>query len=156
MVPADMRVLRSQNLVVNETVLTGESIAVPKRPELLLSNRRRYMRATTPVSPALLSSGEAVAVVVETGVRTAMGTIAKLTVETTKESEFSKGIGRFSRFILRMILVTLVFVFVGKPAPEGRLGGYHRTGGLLHRARGQRGPGASSCRDDGVALEGGP
>ena len=48
-----------------------------------------------------------------------MGTIARLTVETTKESEFSKGIGRFSQFILRMILVTLVFIFVANLLIKG-------------------------------------
>ena len=48
-----------------------------------------------------------------------MGTIARLTVETTKESEFSKGIERFSRFILRMILVTLVFIFVANLLIKG-------------------------------------
>lgn len=34
-VPADVRVLTSQNLVVNETVLTGESVPVPKLPDTL-------------------------------------------------------------------------------------------------------------------------
>ncbi|HNL85940.1 MAG TPA: HAD-IC family P-type ATPase, partial [Methanoregulaceae archaeon] len=120
MVPADVRVLRSQNLVVNETVLTGESVAVPKRPDLLpLEPQTIYESHNLCFSGTSVVGGEAVAVVVETGVRTAMGTIAKLTVETTKESEFSKGIGRFSRFILRMILVTLVFVFVANLLLKG-------------------------------------
>jgi len=119
-VPADVRVLTSQNLVVNETVLTGESVAVPKRPEALdtlppdvYGSHNLCFSGTTVVG------GKAVAVVLATGARTEMGTIAKLTVETTKESEFSKGIGRFSQFILRMIFVTLVFVFVANLLLKG-------------------------------------
>lgn len=119
-VPADVRVLTSQNLVVNETVLTGESVPVPKLPDTLdavpvdvYGSHNLCFSGTTVVG------GEAVAVVLATGAQTAMGTIAKMTVETTKESEFSKGIGRFSQFILRMILVTLVFVFVANILLKG-------------------------------------
>ena len=119
-VPADVRVISSQNLVVNETVLTGESVAVPKRPDRIpVEPQTVYDSHNLCFSGTSVVGGEAVAVVVETGARTAMGTIAKLTIETTKESEFSKGIGRFSRFILRMILVTLVFVFVANILIKG-------------------------------------
>jgi len=119
-VPADVRVLTSQNLVLNETVLTGESVPVPKCHDTLdtvpgdvYGSNNLCFSGTTVVG------GEAVAVVLATGARTAMGTIAKLTVETSKESEFSKGIARFSQFILRMILVTLVFVFVANILLKG-------------------------------------
>ena len=119
-VPADVRLIGTQHLIVNETVLTGESVPVPKshaipaaEPQTIYESHNLCFSGTSVVG------GEAVAVVVETGVRTAMGTIVKMTVETTKESEFSKGIGRFSRFILRMILVTLVFVFVANLLLKG-------------------------------------
>ena len=119
-VPADVRILSSQNLVVNETILTGESVPVPKRPDLLLEEPHTiYESHNLCFSGTSIVGGEAVALVVETGVRTATGTIAALTMETTKESEFSKGIGKFSRFILRLILVTLVFVFVANLLIKG-------------------------------------
>ena len=119
-VPADVRLISTQNLVVNETVLTGESVPVPKRPDIpAVEPQTIYESHNLCFSGTSVVGGEAVAVVLETGIRTAMGTIAKLTVETTKESEFSKGIGRFSQFILRMILVTLVFVFVANLLLKG-------------------------------------
>ncbi len=112
-VPADVRILSAHNLFVNETTLTGESVPVPKRPDVLDAEPRSvYESHNLCFSGSSVVEGDAIAVVLETGTRTAMGTIAKLTVETTKESEFSKGIGRFSRFILRLILITLVVVFV--------------------------------------------
>ena len=119
-VPADVRLISTQNLVVNETALTGESVPVPKRPDIpAVEPQTIYESHNLCFSGTSVVGGEAVAVVLETGIRTAMGTIAKLTVETTKESEFSKGIGRFSQFILRMILVTLVFVFVANLLLKG-------------------------------------
>jgi Mg2+-importing ATPase len=119
-VPADVRILSMQNLVVNETTLTGESVPVPKRPGTLATEPHNvYESHNLCFSGTFVVGGEAIALVMETGGHTAMGTIARLTVETTKESEFSRGIERFSRFILRMILVTLVFIFVANLLIKG-------------------------------------
>jgi len=120
-VPADVRILTMHNLVVNETTLTGESVPVPKRPDTLTAEPKNvYESHNLCFSGTSVVGGEAIALVLETGAHTEMGTIARLTVETTKESEFSKSIERFSRFILRMILVTLVFVFVANLLIKGR------------------------------------
>lgn len=119
-VPADVRILSMHGLVVNETMLTGESVPVPKNPDTLANEPKNvYESHNLCFSGTSVVGGDAIAVVMETGSHTAMGTIARLTVETTKESEFSKGIERFSRFILRMILVTLVFIFVANLLIKG-------------------------------------
>jgi Mg2+-importing ATPase len=119
-VPADVRILSMHNLVVNETTLTGESVPVPKRPDTLTTEPENvYESYNLCFSGTSVVGGDAIALVTETGAHTTMGTIARLTVETTKESEFSKGIERFSRFILRMILVTLVFIFVANLLIKG-------------------------------------
>ncbi|MCK7478914.1 MAG: hypothetical protein M0C28_17265 [Candidatus Moduliflexus flocculans] len=60
-------------------------------------------------------------------------------METTKESEFSKGIERFSQFILRMILVTLVFIFVANLLIKGESADIVELRGLFYRTRGERG-----------------
>ncbi len=119
-VPADVRILSMHNLVVNETTLTGESVPVPKRPDTLTTEPENvYESHNLSFSGTSVVGGDAIALVLETGAHTAMGTIARLTVETTKESEFSRGIERFSQFILRMILVTLVFIFVANLLIKG-------------------------------------
>jgi Mg2+-importing ATPase len=118
--PADVRILSMHNLVVNETALTGESVPVPKRPDALTTEPKNvYESHNLCFSGTSVVGGDAIALVLETGTHTSMGGIARLTVETTKESEFSKGIERFSRFILRMILVTLVFIFVANLLIKG-------------------------------------
>jgi Mg2+-importing ATPase len=119
-VPADVRILSSHNLIVNETTLTGESVPVPKHPDTLNTEPENiYGSHNLCFSGTSVVGGDAIALVLMTGAHTAMGTIARLTVETTKESEFSKGIGRFSQFILRMILVTLVFIFIANLLIKG-------------------------------------
>ncbi|MBN1154750.1 HAD-IC family P-type ATPase [candidate division KSB1 bacterium] len=111
-VPADVRILSTHYLVVNETTLTGESVPVPKNQDVMTAVPKSiYEGHNLCFSGTSVVEGDAIALVLETGARTAIGTIAKLTLETTKESEFSKGIGRFSQFILRMILITLAVVF---------------------------------------------
>jgi Mg2+-importing ATPase len=119
-VPADVRILSAHNLIINETTLTGESIPVPKRSDPLTTEPKNvYESHNICFSGTFVVGGDGIALVMETGVHTKMGTLARLTVETTKESEFSKGIERFSRFILQMILVTLVFIFVANLLIKG-------------------------------------
>ncbi len=119
-IPADLRILNTSHLIVNETTLTGESVPVLKHAETLNSPPKNiYDSHNLLFSGTSVVEGEATALVLETGSSTTMGRIAKLTVETTKESEFSKGISRFSSFILRMILITLVFIFLANLIIKG-------------------------------------
>lgn len=120
-VTADVRVLAEHNLTVNETNLTGESVAVPKRAGRLAKEPATiYECHNLCFSGTTVVEGDATALVLETGTHTRMGSIAKLTVETTKESEFSRSITRFSNFILRMILVTLLVVLAANLLLKGR------------------------------------
>ena len=90
-IPADLRIIQTSHLVVNETTLTGESVPVLKHAETLTSQPKNiYDSHNLLFSGTSVVEGEATALVLETGTRTTMGRIAKLTVETTKESEFSK------------------------------------------------------------------
>ncbi|MFO7548683.1 MAG: cation-translocating P-type ATPase [Acidimicrobiia bacterium] len=79
-VPADARLLECPNLRVNESALTGESVPVDKTPEALdpaeggmLADRRNMVFKGTAVV-----YGRARAVVVATGMATALGEIAGL------------------------------------------------------------------------------
>lgn len=78
-VPADCRLITSSNLKVEESALTGESLAVEKNilntlPEnTLLNDRKNMVFATTSIS-----YGHGSAVVVETGMNTEVGKIAEM------------------------------------------------------------------------------
>ena len=113
LVPADARLMETQAFVVDETILTGESVQVNKLADPLpTATEQAYEASNIVFSGTTVVSGRGQAVVIATGTHTAMGTISHLTAETKHESSFEKGIGRFSLFILRLVLVTLVGLFV--------------------------------------------
>ncbi len=111
-VPADVRIIEETNVTVDESVLTGESVAVRKTPtELSTEVKEMYQATNICFSGTTIASGEAKGVVFATGRSTVLGQITKLTVETHRQSSFEKGIARFSRFILYLILTTLAGIF---------------------------------------------
>jgi Mg2+-importing ATPase len=112
-VPADIRLIEQNNLTIDETILTGESMPVFKKAENLKSMPSSYHEAfNLAFSGTDVLKGEARGLVVATGKNTAFGQIAKLAGESRKVSDFEKGISRFSQFILKLVGVTLFVVFV--------------------------------------------
>ncbi|OGH94300.1 MAG: hypothetical protein A2538_01820 [Candidatus Magasanikbacteria bacterium RIFOXYD2_FULL_41_14] len=120
-VPADMRLIQVENIVVDESSLTGESINVFKHIEAIKNDKNiePHEAANICFSGTIVVSGKGVGVVVATGATTMMGAVARLTVETRRESAFEKGIAKFSRFILRMIGVILILMFGANIAIKG-------------------------------------
>ncbi len=111
-IPADVRFFECTDLVANESVLTGEAVPVEKVGHDLANPASAYHEAKNiGFSGTTVVSGKGVGVVIATGRETALGGIARLTVETRHQSAFEKGIAKFSKFILRMILVILVLMF---------------------------------------------
>lgn len=111
--PADIRIIEAEQLTINESILTGESIAVVKTPDAIKEPIHDLYEATNSIySGTTVLSGDCIGIVIATGKTTALGSIATLTAETTKESEFTKGIGKFSSFILRLIAITIVLIVI--------------------------------------------
>jgi Mg2+-importing ATPase len=119
-VPADLRLIDLDDVVFDETNLTGESVAIHKSGQTLeLLPTNIYEARNLAFSGTMVVSGACQGLVVGTGENTAFGQIKKLTTDTAKESIFTKGIAKFSGFILKMVSVTLVFVFLANLAIKG-------------------------------------
>lgn len=111
-VPADLRALKTNNFLVNEEVLSGESIPVDKNAETLSKETKEVFKAKNIIFAASsVISGKARGVVVGTGRKTYFGEVAKLTVETNRESAYEKGMLKFSRLILRIVLISIILIF---------------------------------------------
>jgi Ca2+-transporting ATPase len=88
-VPADMQLIESSNLAIDESLLTGESAPVAKQPTeaAVGDNGGAATPATTAYSGTLVTRGTARGRVVATGERSALGRIGKslagIVVETT-------------------------------------------------------------------------
>lgn len=112
-VSADVRLIEVQDLSIDETVLTGESVPVFKKAETLEKVPASYHQAENlAFSGTDILKGSAKAVVLATGPHTVFGKIASLTSESKKVSDFEKGIANFSAFILKLVGLTLAIVFV--------------------------------------------
>ncbi|MDD3006212.1 MAG: cation-transporting P-type ATPase [Candidatus Pacebacteria bacterium] len=111
-IPADVRFLKTENFKADESVITGESVSAHKISGVLQKIADNFFEAENiGFSGTAVVDGTAKAVVIKTGKRTVMGSIARLASATKSVSNFEKGINDFSAFILKLIAVTLVLVF---------------------------------------------
>ena len=108
-VSADARILTSNNLTVNESILTGESIGVVKSFEKVNSNdvsKKCMLYAGTSVL-----TGRALAVVVSTGINTEVGKIAeKVTTTEESASPLTIRMEKFSKQITYIIIVIAIII----------------------------------------------
>jgi cation-transporting ATPase F len=113
-VPADLRLLKGRTLQVNESALTGESVAVEKQPTLasLAMDTPLGDRHNMAYAGSFITFGQGEGVVVETGVNTETGRISKLMEEsTTLVTPLTRKFDRFSRTLLYIILGVAALTF---------------------------------------------
>ena len=116
LVPADMRLVSAQELSIDESLLTGESISVAKEADVVLdastvlADRRNLLFAGTTVL-----SGRAVGVVAQTGVTTEIGRIAAaLAAGEVSPPPLFLRLRRFSRMLGAVIVAAVALVAVGQ------------------------------------------
>ncbi len=113
-VSCDARIIKSQNFTVDESILTGESIAVEKTAKVLTKNdlsindQKNMVFAGTSVV-----TGRATAIVTGIALDTEIGNIANTLNETKKEkSPLTIRIDEFSKHITMLILVIAVILTI--------------------------------------------
>jgi Mg2+-importing ATPase len=112
-VPADARVIFSDDFFVNESSLTGEAYPVSKNNQPLkdfsssIDEQKNIVFMGTSVS-----SGYAKAVVVNTGVKTVFGRITENLQEKRQSTEFENGIKSFGFLITKIVLVLVLTIFL--------------------------------------------
>lgn len=118
--PADLRLIETTDLVVDESVLTGESVTVEKTPQPLAAPTAEPGGAVNLVfAGTTVVSGGGLGVVVLTGPRSTLGQLARLTLETEREGTFERSLRNLSRFVLRLTAVTLALVYAGNLLLKG-------------------------------------
>jgi magnesium-transporting ATPase (P-type) len=103
--PADLRLLRSRELQIDESALTGESVSVQKQPERLAQQTVLADRNNMAYSSTLVTYGTGAGVVVATGDGTEIGRINALIASAdTLATPLTKKITHFSGILLWVIL----------------------------------------------------
>ena len=111
-VPADMRVIDSKELQVNEAVLTGESFPVDKSPEKLSKPPATHTESSNLLfMGTVVARGTAQGIVTSTGRNTEFGSISKTLARAHPETEFQRGTRRYGNLLLYLTLVLTIAVF---------------------------------------------
>lgn len=114
LVPADARLIEAVSLTCDEAALTGESMAVEKDAGFSAEGEINIADAKNMVfSSCTVMSGHAVAVVVETGMNTQVGKIAKMIIESeAPQTPLQEKLARTGKTLGLMALIICGIIFL--------------------------------------------
>jgi Mg2+-importing ATPase len=113
MVPADVRLLTSKDLFISQAVLTGEALPVEKDARTSPDPKMSALEAPNLCFLGTnVMSGAASAVVVATGPKTYLGSLARSLTKIRVETSFDKGVRAISYLLMRFSLGMALLVFV--------------------------------------------
>jgi len=109
-IPADVRIIESHNLEIDESSLTGESIAVKKTASQLSGNLTLTDQKNMAFSGTIVTYGEGKALVVQTGMKTEIGKIAT-SIQSSKETKTPLQV-KFDAMARQIGFAVIILVFV--------------------------------------------
>jgi len=115
-VPADVRLLQATNLRVEESALTGESVAASKSADVVPADAGVGDRTSMLFSGTLVAAGQGVGVVTATAERTEIGRIQTMISEVASlETPLTRQLDRFGKLLAVLILgMAVVMVVIGR------------------------------------------
>jgi P-type Mg2+ transporter len=113
MIPADIRLVSCKDLFVIQSSLTGESLPVEKFDAKEEGGAKSALELkNTCFLGTSVESGAATGVIVETGFKTYLGSMAQSIVGQETATSFDKGVSRFTWLMIRFMLVMVPLVFL--------------------------------------------
>jgi Mg2+-importing ATPase len=111
-IPADIRLLTSEGLLCDESILTGESLPASKEPAPVLAGAALGDLTSCVFMGTVIQSGNCTGVVVATGGNAEFGRIALGLGERQPQTEFQLGLKRFSFLLLQVAVALTSLIFV--------------------------------------------
>jgi Ca2+-transporting ATPase len=112
-IPADLRFFETHQIKVDESTLTGESHNVEKNPiELPEGDHPLGDRINMGFKGTFITNGRAFAYVVETGMNTELGRIAKMIQTDETSTPLQKRLAAFGKRLSVVILIICAVIFV--------------------------------------------
>ena len=119
-VPADLRLFRTRALLIDEAILTGESVAAQKRDAAVEADAQLGDRVSMAYSGTLVAAGQGAGVVVATGMDTEIGRISRLIGEVeTLTTPLLRQINHFGRLFTAFAITAGALLFVFAVAARG-------------------------------------
>ena len=113
-VPADIRIIECSNLQVDESALTGESVAANKSADIIeqedipLGDKKNLLFSST-----FVTNGRATGIVINTGMNTEIGKIAGMLIDDSDtETPLQRKLAQVSKVIGILALVICIIVFI--------------------------------------------
>lgn len=116
MVPADLRLIQSNDLFINQSSLTGESLPIEKHAENIEKTENVLELQNICYTGTSVVSGSALAIVVTTGDETYFSSISEIMQERRPEGSFITGIKHVTRILIIFMLVMvplIYFIYIG-------------------------------------------
>lgn len=112
-VPADIRILSCENLKVDESALTGESVPVQKSSDVLKENLIIQEQKNMLFLGTNITNGKCTGIVVSTGKNSELGKIAVSLNEIDRiETPLQLKIKELSKKITLIVFIILIFIFI--------------------------------------------
>lgn len=110
-VPADIRIVESHGLSINEAALSGEWLPTDKKIEPVKEDAPLVERHNMAYAGTLVSSGGGVGIVVATGTDTELGAIARAIAEAPKaETPLQRDIRGLARLLLFLVAIIIAII----------------------------------------------
>lgn len=113
-VPADLRIIETHNLKIDESSLTGESLPIEKNEDVILQEKCTLSeRINMAYSGTVVTYGRGIGVVTSIGLDTEFGKISVL-IQTGKKEQtpLQKSLNKIGKIISYTVLVVAVIIFL--------------------------------------------
>lgn len=111
-IPADLRLLSSKDLIIEQAALTGESMPVNKSEHLQDDQETLTDFSNLCFLGTHIVNGSATGIILKTGRNTYFGSMAKSLTGYRPETSFDKGINQVSWLLIKFMAVMVPLVFI--------------------------------------------
>lgn len=112
-VPADMILLETKDLFVNQSIFTGESVPIEKRADIKNSDEKDLFNIPNIcLMGSNIISGNAKGIVISTGINTYLGNMNKELSKKRQPTNYTKEMDSITRLLIHAMIIVSILVFV--------------------------------------------
>lgn len=112
-IPADLRIIEANDLEINESALTGESVSICKNNNVILNTVGTNEQTNMAFSGSFVTNGSGIGIVVAIGNNSIIGKIANMVKDAEKKNTpLQKNLNKLSKILAIIIILICIIVFI--------------------------------------------